>query len=95
MSRPVIILTLIMCFGMSAVIWTSMYVSYTQVGADVINGVQGRYFTPLFLPLLLCLMNDKRKGRLRRTGRIRLACALSAYLNLFMIWFLIIRAYDR
>ena len=95
LSKEIIILTVIMCFGMSAVIWTSMYVSYTQVGADVINGVQGRYFTPLFLPLLLCLLNDKHRGRLKRTGRMRLACALCAYLNLFMIWFLILRAYDR
>jgi uncharacterized membrane protein len=51
-----IILNLIMCFGVTAIVWTSMYVSYTAVGADVIEGVQGRYFIPLFLPFFSCLL---------------------------------------
>ncbi len=88
------ILTIIMTFGMCAVIWTSMYVSYTPVGADVIKGVQGRYFTPLFLPLLLCLCSEKRTGRLGRLGRSRLMLAAMGGLNLLMILFLVILVYD-
>ena len=42
------IVFLIVCF-----IWTAMYISFTPVGADTINGVQGRYFIPVILPLLL------------------------------------------
>jgi uncharacterized membrane protein len=33
----------------------SLYISYTPVGADQVFGVQGRYFIPLSLPLLLVL----------------------------------------
>lgn len=58
-----IILNLIMCFGVTAIIWTSMYVSYTAVGADVIEGVQGRYFIPLFLPFFSCLFLRRSEGK--------------------------------
>ncbi|MBQ8189564.1 MAG: DUF2142 domain-containing protein [Lachnospiraceae bacterium] len=45
----------LMNFGVAAVVFTSMYVSYTAVGSESILGVQGRYFIPLFLPFLSCL----------------------------------------
>ena len=45
-----------MNFGVAAVVFTSMYVSYTAVGSDKILGVQGRYFIPLFLPFLSWLL---------------------------------------
>ena len=35
-----------------------MLISYTYIGSDVINGVQGRYFLPV-LPLALCLIQNK------------------------------------
>ncbi|MCR4691792.1 MAG: DUF2142 domain-containing protein [Lachnospiraceae bacterium] len=87
-------LTILMCFGLTAVIWTSMYVSYTAVGADTIKGVQGRYFTPLFLPALLCFLGDKKSGNMGRCGRNRLAWGLMVFMNLSMIWRLIICVYN-
>ena len=39
----------------SAIILVSMYVSYTPVGADAVNGVQHRYLVPLMFPLLFVL----------------------------------------
>ena len=48
--------THLMNFGVAAVVFTSMYVSYTAVGSEQILGVQGRYFIPLFLPFLSCLL---------------------------------------
>lgn len=44
----------IMCF-----VWTAMYISYTPVGSGSINGVQGRYFIPIVLPLLLLINTDR------------------------------------
>lgn len=44
----------IVCF-----IWTAMYISFTPVGNAGINGVQGRYFTPIVIPLLLLFNTDK------------------------------------
>jgi len=35
----------------------SLYISFTPVGSDQILGVQGRYFLPLVLPLLLALFS--------------------------------------
>lgn len=62
-------LTLLMCFGLSAIIWTSMYVSYTAVGANVIEGVQGRYFIPLFLPFFSCFF--LKRGQTEQAGKLR------------------------
>lgn len=42
----------------------SLYISYTPVGADQVFGVQGRYFLPLALPLLLVLSGFSWKTHL-------------------------------
>ncbi len=94
LSTPVRILTLIMCFGVTCVIWTSMYVSFTAVGANTIRGVQGRYFTPFLLPMCLTLLNDKRTGRLSIQNRIRTVFGLMSFINMLMILIFIIYAYD-
>ena len=58
--------------GASAVlIWTSMYVAFTEPGAPFINGVQGRYFIPLLWPLyLLFLRPCGEEGKLETNSRI-------------------------
>jgi len=38
---------------------TALYVSYNVVGSQWIAGVQGRYFYPLMIPMLLLLVNTK------------------------------------
>ena len=40
------------CFGL---IFTSIYVQWTAVGSSLIEGIQGRYFIPLALPILFLL----------------------------------------
>ena len=51
------------CLFTAAVSWalvlTALYVSFNLVAAPFIRGVQGRYFYPLLLPLLLLLKNSK------------------------------------
>ena len=37
---------------------TTMFLTWTSVGRETIQGLQGRYFVPCLLPLLLCLDND-------------------------------------
>ncbi len=81
-----IILNLIMILGTSAVIWTSMYVSYTAVGNDVIQGVQGRYFIPLFLPFLSCFFQRKREFKIDQLWINRLVFAVCGVLNLYMVY---------
>lgn len=87
-----IVLTILMIFGVSAIVWTSMYVSYTTVGASEIRGVQGRYFIPMFLPALVCLLNGKWESRLHELTRNRILFAVMSGLNLFMIYAFIIQA---
>ena len=38
---------------------TALYMTFTPVGLNVVNGVQGRYWGPLVLPLLLLLKNNQ------------------------------------
>lgn len=85
-----IVLILIMILGTSAIVWTSMYASYTTVGADEIRGVQGRYFIPMFLPFALCFVNGRWESRLSQTVRSRIMFGVMAVLNFMMIYALVI-----
>lgn len=85
-----IVLILIMILGTSAIVWTSMYASYTTVGADEIRGVQGRYFIPMFLPFAVCFLNGKWESRLVQRDRSRIMFGVMAALNFFMIYALVI-----
>ncbi len=86
-----IVLILVMIFGTAAIVWTSMYVSYTTVGADEIRGVQGRYFIPMFLPFAVCLLNSKFESRLEEHNRSRIMFGVMTALNMIMIYGLVIR----
>lgn len=44
-----------------ALVWTALYLSYTEVGEEVIAGVQARYYLPFFLLLFICFQNKKIK----------------------------------
>lgn len=74
-------LTHLMNFGVAAVVFTSMYISYTSVGSDQILGVQGRYFIPLFLPFLSTLMgwNKGKLGQKVAQGRDKLQAMPALY----------------
>lgn len=48
-----------------ALVLTSLYLGFTPVGSLTIEGVQGRYFTPLLLPLLLLLRGRSIKNGLK------------------------------
>lgn len=52
----------LMIGGACVLIWTSMYVAFTEPGAEVIAGVQGRYFIPLMFPLYLLLDGPAEDG---------------------------------
>lgn len=50
--------------GIILLIWTALYLSFTPVGLNTINGVQPRYFIPLLLPLFCLLKIDKIKNNI-------------------------------
>jgi len=67
----------------------SIYASFAPVGSNKIFGVQGRYFIPLALPLLLAIPSLSWKGKLSvespRRGIVLLVIALS--INLLGLFF--------
>ena len=91
MSIPNTILTLLMLFGTAAVVWTSMYISYTAVGSNTIEGVQGRYFIPLFVPLGVCLFTKPKKSRITKKVIYRVAFGTMIYMNLYMVYELVLK----
>ena len=53
------LLLAVMIFGVVCVIWTSLYGTFSVVGAAAIDGVQARYYIPLMLPFLYLFGNRK------------------------------------
>ncbi len=53
---------LLICINICVIILvlTGLYMGWTPVGADIIEGVQGRYFIPVLILPLLCLINTKK-----------------------------------
>ena len=92
----------LMNFGVAAIVFTSMYISFTAVGNDRILGVQGRYFIPLFLPFLSCLFGKKGLDRVKGAGVFRekleerpglyekIIFGVLGAVNLYMTWKLVI-----
>ena len=52
----------------TALIFASLYVQWTRVGKDLIDGTQGRYFTPLMAVLHFFVM-FMRQIKLRQQGK--------------------------
>jgi uncharacterized membrane protein len=100
-GKSIFWLTHLMNFGVAAIVFSSMYISYTAVGSNQILGVQGRYFIPLFLPFLSCFFawgNGKTQGiakvreRLHRLPAVyeRVIFGVLGAVNLYMTWKLVI-----
>lgn len=53
---------IIVFFAIVLLIMTSLYVQWTAVGAEKIDGIQGRYFLPILilLPVMICRTNNKK-----------------------------------
>lgn len=75
----------VICF-----VWTSMYLSFTEVGAPVIAGVQGRYFIPLVYPLLLLFNTDKIKVSFNKRWYSVLVVAAVVAITYDTLWSLVI-----
>lgn len=65
------------------VIWTSMYITFTPAGSlEGINGVQGRYFIPLLLPLMFTISTVKISVNIKeKIAYTVVLCALSFILT--------------
>lgn len=64
--------------------FTSLYVQWTAVGETIIDGVQGRYFIPLLIPLAV-LCNNKIKTKLSMSNLGKYAELLIVFINVYAI----------
>lgn len=51
--------SVVLFFASLALIATALYVSFTPVGNNTVNGCQTRYILPLLIPALTCIFNNK------------------------------------
>jgi uncharacterized membrane protein len=64
-------------FATVLLIFTSQYITYSKPMAETVRGVQGRYFIPMVLPLLLVLYNRRLRVPERDVGTgVTLYCAV-------------------
>ena len=68
------VVTLGLSFITIVLVATSMYLAFTNVGENFINGCQGRYLEPLIFPIVYCLGTEK----IHFVGNIRLKNILFA-----------------
>lgn len=79
-------LSAVMVFGMSAVVWTVLYLSFNAVGSPVIDGVQNRYFTPVLFPFFACFMNGRFSWKRSREAYYLIILGVAAGLLLYCSW---------
>jgi uncharacterized membrane protein len=74
-------------------IWGSMYLAFTPVGYDVINGVQNRYFIPLILPICFCFSSSKLKNSINEKNAMIICSILSIISFSLLIYDIIVKVY--
>lgn len=83
----------LMAGAAAVLIWTALYISYTEPGNTYIDGVQGRYYIPFLFPLYLAFGTDKLWVRIKSWKYHAMVLAGSAGILMYFIYFYIISAY--
>ena len=81
---------LLIIFVIIILIWTALYLSFTEVGEDRIMGVQARYYLPLLYPLSVLFPSDMILWN-RRYGRITYLPQYGSVLFMLLTCLLILR----
>ena len=68
--------------GVIALIFTSLYVQWTPVQNEVINGIQGRYFLPIILMVALLVQN---KIQYSLNNGLKYFSSFAIFLNVYAI----------
>lgn len=67
----------VLTLGVIVLIWAALYLDFTPVGANVINGVQQRYYIPLLLPFLLLFSTNKIQCSIKQTTYNRMVLGVN------------------
>ena len=71
-------------------IWTALYLSFSEVGETVITGVQGRYYFPFLFLIYLCLRNRKIVNKMKLEKYQVMLMILTISLVLYIIYTVIL-----
>lgn len=74
-------------------IWIALYLSYTPVGSQIIQGVQGRYFIPLMYLLFMCFSKNKKQNKEEKYENVIIAM-IPIIINVITIYSLILIPYS-
>lgn len=75
---------LLMTIGL---VWTALYLDFTEIGMDHIYGVQARYYIPITLPFLYLITNDKIKVNVKYNTIKSLNVTLVMFILMFGIYY--------
>lgn len=84
---------LVMLLGIMILIWTALYLSFTPVGLNTINGVQPRYYLPLLFPLAMCFSSSFIKNNIKENTYNFITLFIPAIVLLASIYELILCTY--
>lgn len=62
-EKIIILISILLSWGLGI---SALYITFTPVGKNTIDGVQGRYIIPLLLPLLLLFKNNKISNKFNK-----------------------------
>ena len=70
--------------GIITLVQLALYVNFTPVGGEFIGGIQGRYYIPVFILLLLCFCSKKYNFDIKNSD-IKLI-SIAGILDILVIW---------
>lgn len=76
----------ILVFGVLCLVWTALYLSFTPVGENQINGVQARYYIPVLVPAYLALQCTSVRNRMKMSVYHQILAAGSLFFLLDGLW---------
>ncbi len=77
---------LMVSFGVTLLVMTSMYIVFTPVGETTINGAQFRYLIPMVFPVLIHIGSGQIRNRMNRTWYNLLILSVAASVNFACIY---------
>ena len=89
-QKNIILLSII---GIIILIWTALYLSFTPVGLNTINGVQPRYFIPFIFPLMICFQSKNIQNKIEEKKYNFLIFGIMLFVMLISIFELVLKVY--
>ncbi len=72
---------LMICFGIGVLVFSGLYLTWTPVGHNLIDGIQGRYFIPVMLLPFLCLIMKNKYISFEKKNVIKFISVFLIYYN--------------